>query len=45
MRTKVGQNSILDFGLFSKKSEGDNKGRTETCSTKIILLLIELVYC
>ena len=40
MRTIIGQNSIPDLGLFSKKSEGDNKIRTETFSTKMILLLI-----
>ena len=45
MRSVIGQNSILDFGLFSKKSESDNKIRTETCRTKMILLPIELVYC
>ena len=38
MRTVIGQNSILDFDLFSKKSDGDIKTRTKACSTKIILL-------
>ena len=40
MRTIIVQNSIPDFGLFLKKSEDDDKIRNETCSTKIILLLI-----